>query len=48
MRRKLVAGNWKMHGALAQNAELLDAARSGWLRCRVSIADRRECYSRGH
>jgi triosephosphate isomerase len=29
MRRKLVAGNWKMHGALAQNAELLDAVRSG-------------------
>jgi len=29
MRRKLVAGNWKMHGALAQNAALLDALRSG-------------------
>jgi triosephosphate isomerase len=29
MRRKLVVGNWKMHGALAQNAELLDAVRSG-------------------
>ncbi len=29
MRRKLVAGNWKMHGTLAQNAELLDAVRSG-------------------
>ena len=29
MRRKLVAGNWKMHGALAQNAELLDEVRSG-------------------
>lgn len=29
MRRKLVAGNWKMHGALAQNAELLDAVRNG-------------------
>jgi triosephosphate isomerase (TIM) len=29
MRRKLVAGNWKMHGALAQNAELLDAVLSG-------------------
>ena len=27
MRRKLVAGNWKMHGGLAQNAELLDALR---------------------
>jgi triosephosphate isomerase len=29
MRRKLVAGNWKMHGALAQNIELLDALRDG-------------------
>lgn len=29
MRRKLVAGNWKMHGALAQNAALLDALRNG-------------------
>ena len=29
MRRKLVAGNWKMHGTLARNAELLDAVRSG-------------------
>lgn len=29
MRRKLVAGNWKMHGTLAQNAALLDAVRSG-------------------
>ena len=29
MRRKLVAGNWKMHGTLAQNADLLDAVRGG-------------------
>ena len=29
MRRKLVAGNWKMNGSLAQNAGLLDAVRSG-------------------
>lgn len=29
MRRKLVAGNWKMHGTLAQNAGLLDAVRAG-------------------
>jgi len=28
-RKKLVAGNWKMHGSLAQNAVLLDAVRSG-------------------
>ena len=25
MRRKLVAGNWKMHGGLARNRELLDS-----------------------
>jgi triosephosphate isomerase len=29
MRRRLIAGNWKMHGALLQNADLLDAVRSG-------------------
>ena len=29
MRRKLVAGNWKMHGSLAQNAGLLNAVRVG-------------------
>lgn len=29
MRRKLVAGNWKMNGGLAQNALLLDAVRIG-------------------
>lgn len=29
MRRKLVAGNWKMHGALAQNEALLDAVIGG-------------------
>jgi len=29
MRRKLVAGNWKMHGALAPNASLLAAVRDG-------------------
>jgi len=29
MRRKLVAGNWKMYGSLVQNAVLLDAVRSG-------------------
>jgi triosephosphate isomerase (TIM) len=29
MRRKLVAGNWKMHGTLVQNAALLDAVRGG-------------------
>lgn len=34
MRRKLVAGNWKMNGSLAQNAELLDAVRSGMVSVR--------------
>jgi triosephosphate isomerase len=29
MRRKLVAGNWKMHGTLAQNNELLSALLAG-------------------
>lgn len=29
LRRKLVAGNWKMNGALVSNAELLDAVRCG-------------------
>lgn len=28
-RRKLVAGNWKMHGSLAGNAELLQGVRTG-------------------
>lgn len=29
MRKKLVAGNWKMHGSLEQNKELLDAVIAG-------------------
>jgi triosephosphate isomerase len=29
MRRKLVAGNWKMHGSLAENEALLGALRTG-------------------
>jgi triosephosphate isomerase len=29
MRRKIVAGNWKMHGSRAENAALLDALVSG-------------------
>ena len=35
MRRKLVAGNWKMHGNLAQNKALLDGLLAGgrvWVR----------------
>jgi len=30
MRRKLVVGNWKMNGSLAQNDRLLAALRAGW------------------
>jgi triosephosphate isomerase len=39
MRRKLVAGNWKMHGGLQQNAALLGALKSavGGLRCEVAV-----------
>jgi triosephosphate isomerase len=29
MRRKLVAGNWKMHGSLAENAALLTGLKAG-------------------
>ncbi|HLP97864.1 MAG TPA: triose-phosphate isomerase [Sideroxyarcus sp.] len=29
MRRKLVVGNWKMHGSLAQNESLLSSLKSG-------------------
>lgn len=39
MRKKLVAGNWKMHGSLAQNAALLDAIKAGveGLGCDVAV-----------
>ncbi len=30
MRSKLVAGNWKMHGSLAENEALLGGLKSGW------------------
>ena len=30
MRRKIVAGNWKMHGSRAENAQLVDAIVSGF------------------
>lgn len=33
-RKKLVAGNWKMHGSLVKNAELLDEVRRGMERIR--------------
>ncbi|MBI5918363.1 MAG: triose-phosphate isomerase [Nitrosomonadales bacterium] len=38
MRRKLVAGNWKMHGSLEQNKALLDALVSG-----VTQSEMSEC-----
>lgn len=39
MRRKLVVGNWKMHGSLAQNESLLAAIKSGAVQLsRVDIA----------
>jgi triosephosphate isomerase len=37
MRRKLVAGNWKMNGGLAANARLLDRLAAQW-----TVADARE------
>ena len=38
-RRKFVAGNWKMHGSLANNLALLDAVKSGAaaLACEVAV-----------
>jgi triosephosphate isomerase len=38
MRRKLVAGNWKMHGSLAVNAELLQGVRSGAAGLKAEVA----------
>jgi triosephosphate isomerase len=39
MRRKLVAGNWKMHGSLRQNAGLLASitAKASGVRCEVAV-----------
>ena len=39
MRKKLVAGNWKMHGSLQQNAVLLERIKSGVaeLDCAVAV-----------
>lgn len=39
MRRKIVAGNWKMHGSLAQNRDLVCALRAGGgaLGCEVLV-----------
>ena len=38
MRRKLVAGNWKMHGSLADNEALLAAILAGMGGVRASVA----------
>lgn len=38
MRKKLVAGNWKMHGSLAVNAVLLDAVRGGAANLAAEVA----------
>src|SRR6478609_3618363 len=38
MRRKLVAGNWKMNGSLAANTELLNGIKSGLDNPRCDIA----------
>lgn len=39
MRKKLVAGNWKMHGSLKQNALLLERLKAGMssVRCDVAV-----------
>ncbi|MBS1132433.1 MAG: triosephosphate isomerase [Proteobacteria bacterium] len=39
MRKKLVAGNWKMHGSLQQNAALLELIKAGvsGLPCEVAV-----------
>lgn len=39
MRRKLVAGNWKMHGSLQQNAALIERIKAGaaGLACDVAV-----------
>jgi triosephosphate isomerase (TIM) len=39
MRKKLVAGNWKMHGSLQQNTQLLERLRAGMsgVRCDVAV-----------
>ncbi|MDD5364316.1 MAG: triose-phosphate isomerase [Gallionellaceae bacterium] len=38
MRRKLVAGNWKMHGTLAENDALLSAVLAGMAGVRAQVA----------
>jgi len=38
MRRKLIAGNWKMNGGLAANAVLLDGLKAGLGRPACAVA----------
>ncbi len=38
MRRKLVAGNWKMHGSLAENERLLDGVLAGMPGVKAEVA----------
>ncbi len=38
MRRKLIAGNWKMNGSLAGNAALLDGLRAGCANLNADLA----------
>ena len=38
MRRKLIAGNWKMNGSLAGNATLLDGVRAGSANLNADLA----------
>ncbi|NWG87278.1 MAG: triose-phosphate isomerase [Hydrogenophilaceae bacterium] len=38
MRRKLVAGNWKMHGSLAENERLLDGVLAGMANIKADVA----------
>ncbi len=38
MRRKLIAGNWKMNGSLAANAALLDGIRAGAANLNADLA----------
>lgn len=38
MRKKFVAGNWKMHGSLKSNAELLQGVRAGVAGMTVDVA----------
>jgi triosephosphate isomerase len=38
MRRKLIAGNWKMHGNLAENGSLLSGVLAGMGGVKANVA----------